>query len=433
MKNISLFFKRAVCAFILCSLIVTGLGVAAPGEAAAAPTGDAYVYYVSDGDLYRVKSDGAGAERLLKSFNFRGTELKPAGDYLYFMYDATSTTLLRVAVDGSENIPKRFYDSAVYFETNKDFIYYMTDKGAIYRAPANAADAAEAKLVADMADVKHPRFTIVDGRIYYNALKNGRTTWVASKAADGNGQVQWIGAGAFEDPWFVRTDSASAYIMVNTKPEETNYSTDCMVLYSVPRKGGAPKAINPKSPLDTNSVYSGGWANKYYLFNKGIVLGTDGDYNYAKAKGQVMTMDGKTIPLHKTGVLEIANVGTDKLAFVDGAGKAYVSTFKNNKIVSTKALSVNNVGYVRNLLTDGKVRATMLFASSGAYMLKSDLSLQKMVGVEWDLCLYKDDVSGFFYVNAGDNGRLYHMNDDGKTSTKLSDEMIDRIVLISKQ
>lgn len=428
MKNMSLFFRRTLFALLFCSLIFTG--VSAVGVKAEGATDEAFVYYVSNGALYRVMSDGTKSQKLLSSF--RGVGLKPAGDFLYFMYDEKSTTLLRIPMDGSATIPSRFQSDVVYYVADGGFIYYMDEKGAIYRASANASKATEAKLVADMADKNYPGFIVSDGRIYYNALKSGRTTWVASKPADGSGQVQWIAAGAIPNPWFTRTDNSSLYLMINTKPQETQYSTNCMVLYSLPRKGGSPKAINPKSPLDANAVDSGWWANGYYMYNKDIRLAGDGKFDYSKGKGHLLSMDGKTIQLHKTGVLEMANVGTDKLAFVDEAGKGFVSTIQNGKVTNTKALSISNAGYVRNLMTNGKVRATMLFAESGAYMLKPDLSLEKLVGVEWDLCMYKDDVSGFFYVNAGDNGRLYRMNDDGKTNTKLSDEKVDRLVLISK-
>jgi len=432
MKSISTLIKKTCSVVLLCSLMLTGIGTFALDKAAAA-TGDAYVYYVSDSDLYRVKSDGTGAQRLLKSFNFEGTEMKPAGDYLYFAYGEGSTTLLRVPVDGSTDIPKRFFDDAIYFETDHNFLYYMDSKGKIYRAPANAVDKSEAKLIADMADTKFSGFVVVEGRIYYNALKDGRKTWVASKAADGTGQVQWIAAGAFEDASNARVTGSTLYIVVNIKPEEVQYSTNSIVFYAIPAKGGAAKAINAKAPVDVNAAYSGWQTNHLFLINKGIKLDADGDYNYSIGKGTLLTAEGKTIDLYKTSVPEVASVGTDKLAFVDASGHAYVSTLKNNKVVSTKTLPVTDAWYVRNLVTDNQVSATLIFADSGAYVLKNDLSLQKVVGVEWDYVKYKDNVSGFFYINAGDNGRLYHMANDGKTSTKLSEETIDRIVLIDKQ
>lgn len=222
--------------------------------------------------------------------------------------------------------------------------------------------------------------------------------------------------------------------MINTKPEETQFSVDCMVLYTVPKKGGTAKAVNAKAALDTNSVYSGSWAgNDSYLFNKGIRLGSDGDFNYANSTAQLIKKDGKTLQLNKTGIFEIAEISANKYAYVDSKGKAYVSTVANNKVASTKALPLSDVGYVRNMIKDGKVQSTVLFAQSGAYVLNpKDLTLKKMVGVEWDLCQYEENIDGIFFINAGDNSRLYMMTVDGKKATKLADEKISRIVLITK-
>ncbi|MCY6369343.1 DUF5050 domain-containing protein [Clostridium ganghwense] len=436
MKKITSMLRQTFCTLLSCLFVFTGVMVAqaalSPAVVAKAATAsdNAYVYYVSNGSLYRVMSDGTKEQRLVNSF--QGVQLTPAGNYLYYMYDERSTTLLRIPMDGSAVLPSRFQSDVVHFVVDGDFIYYMNDKGAIYRASVNAKKASEAKLITDMADTKHPGFVVIEGRVYYNALKSGRTTWVASKAANGSGQVQWIASGAIPNPWFTRTDKTSIYMMINTKPEETRYSLNCMVLYSIPKKGGAAKALNLKTPLNANSVYSGWWTNGYFLFNNGISLDLNGEYDYTTSKGCIMDMKGNMIQIHDTGIYEIANIAPNKLVFVDAYGNAFVSTLNNNKIVNKKQLSINYAGYVRNLMTDGKVGATMLFAQSGAYMLQPDLSLKKMVGIEWDLCMYKDNVPGFFYVNAGDNGRLYHMNNDGKTSTKLSDKKVKRIVLISK-
>lgn len=428
MKNITSLLKLVAGALLSCLLIFTGIGSL---QAEAATTSDeAFVYYTSNGALYRVMSDGTKGQKLLSSF--QGVQLKPAGNYLYYMYDEKSTTLLRIPMDGSAKIASRFQSDVLYYVADGESIYYMNDKGAIYCAPADAKNASEAKMVTDMADVNHPKFSVVDGRVYYNALKSGRTTWVASKASNGSGQVQWIASGAILDPWYMHTDNSNTYMMVNTKPEETRYSLNCMVVYSLPKNGGTAKALNPKTPIDANAVFSGWWTKGYYLYNKDIKLGSNHDYDYTKSTGFIIDMNGNMIQLHTTGIYEIANIAPGKLVFVDAYGKAFVSTINGKKVTSKKALPIKNVGYVRNLMTDGKIRATMLFAESGAYMIQPDLSLKQMVGVEWDLCMYKDDVSGFFYVNAGDNGRLYHMNDDGKTGIKLCDEKVNRIVLISK-
>lgn len=441
MKNSTHFLKQMACAFISCAIVFTcsesvqaysnpTTSASTQTEVASITSNTAFVYYVSNGSLYRVKSDGTKAQKLLSSFT--GVELTPVENYLYYMYDERSTTLLRIPMDGSAKIASRFQSDVVYYAADGGYIYYMNDKGAIYRAPGNAKNASEAKLITDMADVNYPQFSIVDGRVYYNALKSGCTTWVASKAADGSGQVQWVAEGAIPSSWYVHTDNSSIYLMVNTKPEETRYSLDCMVLYSLPRKGGEAKAINPKAPIDTNAVNSGWWVNGYFIYNNGIELGSEDEYDYKKGQGFAIDINGNAIQLHNTGIHEAANVGTNKLVFVDADGKAFVSTINGSKVESKKELPISDAWYVRNLVTDGKVTATMLFANSGTYMLQSDLSLKKIVGVEWDLCIYRDDVPGFFFVNAGDNGRLYHMSSNGETSTKLCDEKVNRIVLISK-
>ncbi|MDT3426398.1 hypothetical protein J2Z22_001924 [Paenibacillus forsythiae] len=426
--------RKSLFTLLVFVLALTGVtvGRAKAEGAVAAPSDDAYVYYVSNGDLYRVRTDGSPAQKIRD--NFDGVELKPAGNYLYYMFDAESTTLLRLSLTDAQAKISNFGGNKriLHYITEGDLIYYMDDKGGIYRASANAERSTDGTLIADMADTNFPRFTVVGGRVYYNALKNGRTTWVASKAANGSGSVQWIASGAFPDDYFAHTYNNTLYLMVDTKPAETTYSLNSMVLYTLPASGGTAKAINAKAPLDANSVMSGSWANDYYLFNKGIRLDSNGDYDYSKGKGVLMDKTGKFITLNQIGVNEIASLGANKFAYVDGKGRAYVSTIANGKVTSAKKIPLTNVGYIRNLMSGGKVRSTVLFAESGGYVLNSNLTVTKMVGVEWDLCVYKADIAGIFYVNAGDNGRLYRMSEDGKTKVKLSDEKVSRIVLISK-
>lgn len=85
----------------------------------------------------------------------------------------------------------------------------MTAKVMRSSSPSKIEKAAEGTLFTDMIDVEFPAFTVVEDRIYYNALRNGRTTWVASKNADGTGAVQWIAAGALESSYFARMDGSS--------------------------------------------------------------------------------------------------------------------------------------------------------------------------------------------------------------------------------
>ncbi|MFC4307108.1 DUF5050 domain-containing protein [Cohnella boryungensis] len=434
MYSMTLFTKRTILAIALFALAWSIIGTgSARAEGAASNEEVAVIYYVSDGDLYRVKTDGSPAQRLRQ--NFDGVELKPAGDFMYYLFSEKSTTLLRLSLTDDQAKARDYGGDkrVISFETYGDMVYFMDDYGRLYRAASTVEKGADATLVADMIDVDFPAFTVVEDRIYYNALRNGRTTWVASKAADGSGAVQWIAAGALDSAYFAKTDSTSLNLMINTKPQEQQYSTDCMVLYTLPKKGGTAKAVNAKAPLDANAVYSGSWAGSdAYMYNKDIRLDGSGDYNYAKSKGHLLTKAGKTIELSKSGIYEIANLGANKYAYVGANGKAYVGTLANGKVKTTKALSLNGVGYVRNMMSKGKVKSTVLFGNTGAYVLNPDLTLKKMVGVEWDLCVYEDDIDGIFYVNAGDNGRLYRMTADGKSSTKLTDEKVSRIVLITK-
>ncbi|GIO87798.1 hypothetical protein J25TS5_47300 [Paenibacillus faecis] len=427
------FTRKMLLPLLAVLLAFTGAAAAAPkAQAAEAPSTDAYVYYVSDGDLYRVRTDGSPAQLIRE--NFFGVELKPAGDYLFHLFDEKSLTLLKLSMVDSKAKAADFGGDhdILYFTTEGNFVYCMDDKGRIYRVPAEAKKVDEGTLIADMADTKHPQFTVLDGKVYYNALKNGRTIWVAAKSTDGSGTVQWIAEGALSSSYYLHKENNTLYFMVDTKPMETQYSLNSMVLYSMPAAGGTAKALNAKAPLDANAVFSGMWAGDHYLYNKGVLPGSGDGYDYSKSKGFLIDKSGKNIQLNQTGVYEIAALGGNKFVYVDAKGKAYVSTLANGKVASTKAIPLTDVGYVRNLTSGGKVRSTALFAESGAYVLNADLTLTKMVGVEWDLCVYKEDVAGVFYVNAGDNGRLYWMGEDGKTTKKLADEKVSRIVLISK-
>jgi hypothetical protein len=431
MGNIKELSKRLTCAIVTLALVLTGMGFTKIEAAAASGNGTAlsgaYVYYVSNGALFRAKSDGTSNQKLLSSFE--GVNLKPAGNYLYYMYDEKSTTFLSLPLDGSKKMATRFIDDDIlYYDTDGTNIYYMNDKGEIYVSPANAKSD-QAKLVTDMADTNYPRFSIVNGKVYYNALKSGRNTWVAAKAADGSGQVQWVTAGAFLEPWFTHKDASNIYMMVNTKPTETRYSTKCMVLACVPMNGGSPKVLNAKTPLDYNAVYSGQWTNDYFIYNDKIAV-KNGKYDYSKANAFAIDMKGKSIKLHTKGIVEIADFGAGKLAFVDSDSKAYVSTIASGKATS-KAVSIKDAWYIRNLASTGKTGATVLFTKSGVYTLQANLSLKKLIGIEWDLCMYDDSVDGLFYVNAGDNSRLYYLGSDGATNIKVSDEKVKDISLIS--
>ncbi|OWR30097.1 DUF5050 domain-containing protein [Saccharibacillus sp. O23] len=427
--------KKLTFSTLAAVLIAAGTAFSGAPAAEAAAAQKAEVYYVSDGDLYRVNTEGGASERLRQ--NFDGTELKPAGGYMYYMYDDNSTTLLRLSLSDSGAKAADFGKSKriVHFDTKGSTVYALDDSGVLYATSADAAQLTDGIKLTNMADPDFPAFKVVGDRIYFNALKDGRATWVASRKVDGSGSLQWIAKGSLDDAYFAHADRNRLYLMVNTNPQERQYSTSSMVMYSLPKAGGAAKALNAKAPIDVNAVNSGSWANGYFVFNKGIRLGADGEFDYSKGVGYVIDgATGKTIKLHTTGVHEIANVGSSSLAFNDAGGRSYVATLVNGKVTKTKKLSLGNVGYVRNLTNQGVVRSTVLFAESGAYVLDpAKLTLKKMVGLEWDMCQYEDDVAGIFYLNAADGGRLYRMNEDGTKSVKLTDEKVSNIVLIAKK
>lgn len=431
--------KHAVQKFIFTLAIFALIfGGSVPGEAAAeaaTSSNNAIVYYLSDGNLYRLKADGTPAEKMQDSFE--GYKARKAGNYMYYYLDDEEnymTTLQRISLTDPLAAPSNLSENkeVLYYDTSGNYVYYMNEDGNIYRILGDASSSSEAKLIAENADIDFPNFSIVNGRIYYNALKNGYTTWVASKAADGSGNVQWIASGAVEGAYFVHTYNSTLYMMVNTNPEETKYSTDCVVMYYLPINGGTAKAVNAKAPLDVNAVYSGSWINDGYVYNKGIRLDAEKEYDYTLGKGHVIMKSGKTFQLNKTGVYEVVNFGANKLAYVDSYGKAYVSTIANNKVTSTQTIQRTNVSHIINLTNNGKVKATIMFATSGTYALNNDLSTNKLTGIEWDNCTYEEGISGVFYSNPADSDRLYRMSEDGKNNVKLTDVPVSNVLLITK-
>lgn len=202
MNNMITSMRRTVLSLLILALVLSGLGA---GSVQAEGTADkkdvTYVYYVSNSNLYRVKTDGSPAQMIRK--NFLGVELKQAGEFMYYLYDDSSTTLLRMDLQDEKAKTYNFGGDkrVVHFETDGDFIYFMDDTGKLYRAASSIERASGATLIADMADARFPSFSVIEGRIYYNALRNGRTTWVASKPVDGKGQPQWWQPGLWKIPF----------------------------------------------------------------------------------------------------------------------------------------------------------------------------------------------------------------------------------------
>ncbi|MCL6459788.1 MAG: hypothetical protein K6T85_17480 [Gorillibacterium sp.] len=297
--------------------------------------------------------------------------------------------------------------------------------------PVNAAKSTEAKLVADKADTKFANFYVKQGRLFYHTLRNGKT-WVVTKVAAGSGQLQWIASGKL--PYKELTiDNTSFYLTVNTKPEITETSENCMVLYTLPLKGGVPKAINAKYPLALNWADSGAWLSGYYFYNKNIEVDLEGAYDYTTGLGFVLGMNSKAFQLHKTGIVEAVSVDATKIAFSDVDGKAYVSTIKDSKVISTKTLPFTDTYFLRNLYSKGKVSATLFFTKSAVYKLLPDLSVKKIVATEWSQFVTDKEIPGFFYTNTVDDNKLYWSSEDGKTNKNLNTDTVDDLLVVSQQ
>ncbi|OPJ62234.1 hypothetical protein [Clostridium oryzae] len=425
MKN--RFIKKIIGITLGCLMLCSGVVVSAKDGGTSSNPG--YIYYRSNGNLFKAAADGSGSIEIVP--NYDSKRIIPAKKYVYYYAGQNSTTLLRVANDGSEKQGKRFAEDVVNVYADDNNIYYMTDEGKIYAAASDCASASDAKEIADMADVKNGNtwLAAMNGRVYYNSLKSGRIDYVTSVSADGTGK-KYLAKGIVSSNYYLKKDSKSAYLMVNTKPQETRYSTKCMVMYSIKLSTGSAKAINSKKPIDHNAVSSGRWINGYYVYNSGIKNGSS-NFNYNSGKAYALSTSGKTIKIYKKSAYEVANLGSNKIVFNDASGNSYAVTVKGNKVSAAKKISVKLTYHVRNLGgQDDKSNAT-LFSEYGIYSVNSQMKPKKLTGIEWDECWYDwyDDntaVAGLFYINAGDNNYLYYATADGKTNIRVSTDKVTR-------
>ena len=127
--------------------------------------------------------------------------------------------------------------------------------------------------------------------------------------------------------------------MVNTNPDEQYYSTKAIVMYKANYNTGKGTAVNAKNKLDVNAVYSGGWSNNLYVYNSGIKLDSDTNYNYSLGKAFALTTTGKTFQLHSKSVQAVSSVGTDQVLIIDADQKAYAKTVTASKVSKTSTLS----------------------------------------------------------------------------------------------
>ncbi|WP_440117329.1 DUF5050 domain-containing protein [Paenibacillus sp. QZ-Y1] len=426
MNKWSLHMQRTICTLLLFALIAAATLGGGTG-AQAASLSQSIVYYESDGILYKVSGDGSGTTEVL--LDFEGYHLQAAGSYLYYTNSAYSTTLLRVPNDGSKDMADTFATDVQSYLTDNGFIYYLDSKGNIYRTTGDGAPSS-VKKIADKADTNAPLLTVIKGRVYYNALKNGKT-WVASKATNGSGSVQWIAAGVVEDSYYMKASKNALHLMVNTNPSERFYSTNAVVMYTVNYSTGKAKAVNAKNPLDVNAVYSGGWGSNVYIYNKGIKLDSNKEYNYAAGKAFALKTSGKTLQLHTKSVMEAGALGTDKVVIIDADQKAYAKTIADSKVTKSLHLNLSNVTYVANQLTNGTPTSVYILGKNGMYSVNTALKVTKLAGEKWGPFDFSNDISGLFYTNTDDLYRLYHMEANGTGKKALSDIYIDDVLLVT--
>ncbi|KWX84864.1 hypothetical protein AMQ83_28185 [Paenibacillus riograndensis] len=433
MKKIQRLITRiglTLLAGVLIGGAVLGSGKMTP-HASAAAAGNGYVYYNSEDALYRVPTAGGTAQKL--SENFSGDYLEATSKYLYFFESDDLSKLQRLSLTENNALISSFAGdkNILFYQIEGDYLYFLDDKGVIYRSPANAADDSQIKQIANNVDTEFPGFFVVNGRIYYNVLKNGTNTWAASKSRDGSGNVQFIAQGAIPSSDYIYSTPTGTSVMVDIKPAETYYSLNSMVLYTLPLNGGNPKAVNAKNPLDANATYSGFWTNNYYIYNKGITVDDDDNYVYSKSKGYAIDKSGKIFQLSQTGIVGLTEMGGNKFAYVDGNGKASISTVANGKVTSTKPIALTNVTNLFKVQNGTAAGQVVLFAASGTFALNADLTLTKLNGVTWDNSAIYESATGIYYFNGEDNECLYKMSADGKTKLKLSDGPVTEIYTIS--
>ncbi|QQZ59537.1 DUF5050 domain-containing protein [Paenibacillus sonchi] len=140
--------------------VLIGGGVLGSGKmtphATAAAAGNGYVYYNSEDALYRVPTAGGTAQKL--SENFSGDYLEATSKYLYFFESDDLSKLQRLSLTENNALISSFAGdkNILFYQIEGDYLYFLDDKGVIYRSPANAADDSQIKQIANNADTEFP-------------------------------------------------------------------------------------------------------------------------------------------------------------------------------------------------------------------------------------------------------------------------------------
>jgi hypothetical protein len=166
------------------------------------------------------------------------------------------------------------------------------------------------------------------------------------------------------------------------------------------------------------------------VYNKGIKLASNKDYDYSTGKAFALTTSGKTLQIHSKSIREVGSLGTDKVVVVDADKKAYAKTIAGNKVSKSANLNLNNVTFVTTQLTNGTSTLAYLSGTNGLYSVSTALKVTKLAGEEWATFQLHDDVPGMFYINANDLYRLYHVQANGTGKKVLSDVFLDDILLV---
>lgn len=438
-----MYFKRNIKSFsiyLFLAVLIMGIFGGVTQEAQAAE--QVYnVYYMEGGKFYRQRTDGKSEAEQLASNISSGRRAVRVGDYLIYL--TGSDALMRTDLRATSNVKREEIDSSVYdFDVKNGYVYYtkkapQVSKYRLYRLKVDvdvskSGYASSVKFheyeeeVATNLDYPYLKFKILGNKVYYNAMKDGREMWVACKNLDGSGSPQWICKGAFENSYYATTTTENLYMIVNTDPDERQYSTDCMVLYMIDRKTGKATAMNSKNPIDHNAVTDGGWAGQVFYYNTGIKMvraenSFDEYPSYSEAKGFGISMSGHRFSISELGAIEMVNTKDNTYVYCDRNGDVYSVTIQSGKVSNKKKISgVSQVYYVRNLKKDGKRASTLLAGNSGTYLLDDNMKATKLIGVNWNIVYLFDDIDGILYSNAGDENRLYWMSADGKTNNKIS-------------
>lgn len=406
---------------------------------AYAATGTAWVYYLKYGanasEIWRVKSDGSTTTPEKVSTNFDPSKdyedyIRAAGDYFFYLKEGGS--LFRIP----NKIPQKNQQSRIIVDNDNKIInyvlegntgYYLTEQGKIISFSVNATTTAELKAskkeFANMVDINNPAMFVLNGHLYFNTLKDGRTLTVSSKALTGATPINYVATGVIDYPSLAKVIDGSVYMMVDTNPAESEYSTPCMVLFKSPVAGGVGVAVNAKAPIDANAVYYGQWLDRYFLINDGL----DEEGN---GTAKLVSLNGAISTLHEKPVVEAVNSPVkNTYIFVDGS-KTYSVKVVDGKVSDKIDLKINETYYARNLQTNDKIRRSMVFSNDGSFTLDATLKPTKLIGVEWDMCLYRDGIEGIFYINAGDEGKLYIAKEDGSGALKLTNDKVLQILAI---